>query len=68
MLAAVLAPNIVREVLESKVEEAREEGSERRRTKVQIIIDGKGKGNVMNLWERDCSIQRIHQKVIEMGC
>lgn len=34
---------------------------------VEIQIIGDGKGNVMHLWERECSIQRRYQKVVELA-
>jgi pyruvate carboxylase len=34
---------------------------------VEVQIIGDGKGNVRHLWERECSIQRRFQKVIEFA-
>ena len=34
---------------------------------VEVQIIGDGSGNVMHLWERECSIQRRYQKVVEIA-
>lgn len=34
---------------------------------VEVQIIGDGKGNIRHLWERECSIQRRFQKVVEMA-
>ncbi|KAL1610806.1 hypothetical protein SLS60_002477 [Paraconiothyrium brasiliense] len=34
---------------------------------VEVQIIGDGRGNVTHLWERECSIQRRYQKIVEMA-
>ncbi len=34
---------------------------------VEVQIVGDGNGNVMHLWERECSIQRRYQKIVELA-
>ncbi|KAK0801549.1 hypothetical protein LTR91_016530 [Friedmanniomyces endolithicus] len=34
---------------------------------VEVQIVGDGVGNVMHLWERECSIQRRYQKIVELA-
>ena len=63
-----LAPSVKRAVEESPskqvfAEKAAVDGF--RHIEVQII--GDGTGNVTHLWERECSIQRRYQKVVELA-
>lgn len=34
---------------------------------VEVQIIGDGRGNVCHLWERECSIQRRYQKIVEIA-
>ena len=69
-------PSTLRESLEAAMREAESAFGdptmfieqavvEPRHIEVQILADGAG--NVMHLFERDCSVQRRHQKVIEIA-
>ncbi|KPI34722.1 uncharacterized protein AB675_9454, partial [Cyphellophora attinorum] len=34
---------------------------------VEVQIVGDGRGGVRHLWERDCSVQRRYQKIVEVA-
>ena len=66
--------------IESAYERARSEASKafgndavyveryiKRARHIEVQIIGDGKGNIQHLRERECSIQRLHQKIIEIA-
>ncbi|HWC82255.1 MAG TPA: pyruvate carboxylase [Pseudonocardiaceae bacterium] len=72
----VIEPEALRESIEAAMREAESAFGDPtvfleqavvdpRHIEVQILADGEG--NVIHLFERDCSMQRRHQKVIEMA-
>ena len=75
-MRAVLTPDDLPEAYERSSSEARQafgngdvyvERLLRSARHIEVQVVGDGSGAVQHLWERDCSIQRRHQKLIEVA-